>query len=36
MEEVTERFRRLRLRTAVPVEMDWLDFFLSRLEGDTG
>ncbi|CAM0954346.1 unnamed protein product [Alopecurus aequalis] len=35
-EEVTERFRRLNRQTAVPVEMDWLAFFLSRLKGTRG
>ncbi|KAM0829946.1 hypothetical protein ACQ4PT_066540 [Festuca glaucescens] len=33
VDEVTEQFRRLNLETAVPFEMDWPVFFLSRLEG---
>jgi hypothetical protein len=33
VDKVTERFRRLNLETVVPFEMDWLAFFLSRLEG---
>jgi hypothetical protein len=33
VDEVTERFRGLNLETVVPFEMDWLAFFLSRLEG---